>query len=132
MFIYKTLGCKFAVKAISKFKFKIYNLKPAIKYKHVFFDLDHTLWDFDTNAKETMGELYNIFNLDDIVKKSFDDFFASYLHHNAILWERYHKGFITTEDLKWKRMQRTLLDFKIGDGEMKWEEFLQLSAFDLF
>ncbi len=62
-----------------------------------------------------MAELYNIFNLDDVVKKPFDDFFATYLHHNAILWERYHQGFITTEDLKWKRMQRTLLDFKIGD-----------------
>ena len=35
--------------------------------------------------------------------------------HNAILWDRYHKGFISSEDLKWKRMWRTLLDFKIGD-----------------
>ena len=32
-------------------------------YKHLFFDLDHTLWDFDANAKESLLELYDFFNL---------------------------------------------------------------------
>ncbi len=50
-----------------------------------------------------------------MVISSFDDFYTTYLHHNAIIWDRYHKGFITADELKWKRMQRTLLDFKIGD-----------------
>ena len=31
------------------------------------------------------------------------------------MWDRYNKGFITSEELKWRRMWRTLLDFKIGD-----------------
>lgn len=53
--------------------------------------------------------------MQDIVISPFDKFYTTYLHHNAIIWDRYHKGFITAEDLKWKRMQRTLLDFKIGD-----------------
>jgi putative hydrolase of the HAD superfamily len=48
----------------------------------------------------------------------FTDFHRQYMHHNAILWERYHKGFITTDELKWKRMWRTLLDFKIGDEKL--------------
>ena len=99
------------------------------KYRHLFFDLDHTLWDFDTNAKETMAEVYELFNLKDIVLSPFDDFFSIYLHHNAILWDRYHKGFITTEDLKWKRMQRTLLDFKIGNDALAKEmgiKFLEI------
>lgn len=86
-----------------------------MKYRHLFFDLDHTLWDFDTNAKVTLAELYEHFKLQEIVLSPFDDFYKTYLHHNAILWDRYHKGFITTEDLKWKRMWRTLVDFKIGD-----------------
>ena len=28
------------------------------KYKHLFFDLDHTLWDFEANSRQTLEELY--------------------------------------------------------------------------
>jgi putative hydrolase of the HAD superfamily len=84
-------------------------------YKHLFFDLDHTLWDFDKNAKTTLTEIYGQFSLDTKVNAAFDDFYQKYLFHNQVLWDRYHKGFITADDLKWKRMWRTLLDFKIAD-----------------
>jgi putative hydrolase of the HAD superfamily len=84
-------------------------------YKHLFFDLDHTLWDFDANAKETLTELYHIFNLREKINTPFEDFYPSYLFHNEVLWDRYHKGLITADELKWKRMWRTLLDFKIAD-----------------
>lgn len=84
-------------------------------YKHIFFDLDHTLWDFDTNAKSTLSELFIEFELHLKVTPVFDDFYKKYLHHNEILWERYQKGFISADELKWRRMWRTLLDFKIGD-----------------
>jgi putative hydrolase of the HAD superfamily len=49
---------------------------------------------------------------------SFDTFCSHYLHHNTILWDRYHNGYISAEDLKWKRMWRTLLEFKIGDEKL--------------
>ena len=83
-------------------------------YKHLFFDLDHTLWDFDTNAKSTLTDLYSK-GLGERVKADFNDFYEKYLFHNAHLWSRYEKGFIGVEELKWKRMWRTLLDFKIAD-----------------
>ena len=86
-----------------------------MKYKHLFFDLDHTLWDFDANAKVTLTEIYSLFELDTRGILVFDDFYRHYLHHNEILWDRYHKGFINSEELKWRRMWRTLLEFKIGD-----------------
>ncbi|MEO6540388.1 MAG: YjjG family noncanonical pyrimidine nucleotidase [Ferruginibacter sp.] len=85
------------------------------QYKHLFFDLDHTLWDFDANAKETLAELYAIFDLNNRINTAFEDFFPKYLFHNEVLWDRYHKGLITSEDLKWKRMWRTMLDFKIAN-----------------
>jgi HAD superfamily (subfamily IA) hydrolase, TIGR02254 len=85
------------------------------QYKHLFFDLDHTLWDFDANAKETLAELYSIFDLNNRIKIDFEDFYPKYLFHNEVLWDRYHKGLISSEDLKWKRMWRTMLDFKIAD-----------------
>jgi putative hydrolase of the HAD superfamily len=84
-------------------------------YRHIFFDLDHTLWDFDTNARDTLTDIYAEFEMTSSVNAPFDDFYIRYLHHNQLLWNRYHNGFISAEDLKWKRMWRTLLDFKIGD-----------------
>ena len=84
-------------------------------YKHLFFDLDHTLWDFDTNAKSTLNEIYTEFELHVKVTPVFDDFYKTYIYHNEILWDRYQKGFISADELKWKRMWRTLLDFKIGN-----------------
>lgn len=87
-------------------------------YKHLFFDLDHTLWDFDTNAKNTLSEIYAEFELHEKVTPAFDDFYTRYIYHNEILWDRYQKGTITADELKWKRMWRTLLDFKIGDEKL--------------
>lgn len=87
-------------------------------YKHLFFDLDHTLWDFDTNAKHTMSDVFSEFDLHKKVTPEFQAFYEKYLYHNKILWERYQKGFISTEELKWKRMWRTLLDFKVGDENL--------------
>ena len=84
-------------------------------YKHLFFDLDHTLWDFDTNAKSSLTEIYAEFGLHATVTPEFEDFYKQYIYHNEILWDRYQKGFISADELKWKRMWRTLLDFKIGD-----------------
>jgi putative hydrolase of the HAD superfamily len=88
------------------------------KYQHLFFDLDHTLWDFDSNAKTTLIRIFGQYGLDLKVKAAFDDFYQKYLFHNQELWERYHKGLISAEDLKWKRMWRTLLDFKIADESL--------------
>jgi putative hydrolase of the HAD superfamily len=84
-------------------------------YKHLFFDLDHTLWDFDTNARHSLTDIYTEFEMEKKVTVPFDQFYKKYLHHNEILWNRYHNGFISADELKWKRMWRTLLDFKIGD-----------------
>jgi putative hydrolase of the HAD superfamily len=99
------------------------------RYKHLFFDLDHTLWDFDANAKESLAELYAIFSLLERIKTPFEDFYPKYLFHNEILWDRYHKGLITADELKWKRMWRTMLDFKIADEPLARElsaKFLEI------
>jgi len=100
-----------------------------MKYKHLFFDLDHTLWDFDANAHETLVELYALFQLESKGVIPFEDFYKLYKIHNEILWDRFHKGFITAEELKWKRMWRTLMEFKIGDevlAKQMSEKFLEI------
>lgn len=89
-----------------------------MKYRHIFFDLDHTLWDFDANAMETLADVYKELDLLSAGINDFDLFCKHYLHHNAILWDRYHHGYISADDLKWKRMWRTLLEFKNGSEEL--------------
>ena len=44
------------------------------EYKHLFFDLDHTLWDFETNAKISLTELYQEFSLHEKLNSDFEDF----------------------------------------------------------
>ncbi len=87
-------------------------------YKHLFFDLDHTLWDFETNSKEVLHELFITYRLPEMVTEDFDGFFTAYSFHNKRLWDRYHHGFIKQDELKWKRMWHALLEFKIGDEKL--------------
>jgi putative hydrolase of the HAD superfamily len=87
----------------------------AKKYHHIFFDLDHTLWDFDSNSEATLLDLYHELQLAEKTSVSFDDFHKTYHHHNAIYWDRFRKGQINRDELRWKRMWRTLVDYKIND-----------------
>jgi putative hydrolase of the HAD superfamily len=89
-----------------------------MKYKHIFFDLDHTLWDFETNASLVLQQLYNIHQLENRGVPSFDEFHRTYSVHNDKLWDRFRKGYITRNDLRTKRFRLTLLDFKIGDEKL--------------
>ena len=86
-----------------------------MQYKHLFFDLDHTLWDFEANSRQTLEEMYHKLLLKERGVHHFDDFFSRYIVHNDKLWERYRNGYIKVDELRWKRMWLTLLDFKIGD-----------------
>ncbi|NCI47671.1 YjjG family noncanonical pyrimidine nucleotidase [Sediminibacterium soli] len=86
-----------------------------MKYRHLFFDLDHTLWDFETNAKETLATLYEQNALNEKGIGDFGAFFERYSHHNERLWDRYTKGFIKQDELRWKRMWLAMLDFKLAD-----------------
>jgi len=85
------------------------------KYKHLFFDLDHTLWDFEANARATLETLYEDLGLEAIGVDDFELFYKNYLIYNDMLWERYRKGLIKQEELRIKRMRLALLDFKIAD-----------------
>lgn len=86
-----------------------------MKYKHLFFDLDHTLWDFEANARATLETLYSDLQLASRGVNDFDLFYRNYLAHNDKLWERYRKGYIRQDELRVKRMWLSLLDFKIAD-----------------
>jgi putative hydrolase of the HAD superfamily len=100
-----------------------------MKYQQLFFDLDHTLWDFDANARATLEQLHIDLKLVDKGVHDFEKFHRNYLQHNEKLWARYRNGYIKQEELRLKRMWLTLLDFHIADEELTRqlsELFLQL------
>lgn len=100
-----------------------------MQYRHLFFDLDHTLWDFESNARVTLASLYEDLQLQAKGIHDFDLFYKNYLVHNENLWERYRKGLIKQDELRVKRMRLSLLDFKIGDdvlAEKMSVQFLEL------
>lgn len=74
------------------------------KYTHIFFDLDNTLWDFNTNSRYAMESAFNILNLE---KKGIDFsvFFETYEKHNHQLWDLYRKKEVIKKDLIRLRFQ---------------------------
>jgi putative hydrolase of the HAD superfamily len=100
------------------------------KYKHVFFDLDRTLWDFDSNSLATFKDLYNIYNIDKILHADFLSFYNSYKKHNSLLWEKYRKAEIKKEYLSLHRFIFTLNDYGCNDNILALkmsEDYLRLS-----
>ena len=89
-----------------------------MKYRHLFFDLDHTLWDFNENARLTLGELYGELELEKAGVDNFEHFLKVYLDHNEQLWEKYRNGILKAEELRWKRMWNTLADFGIYNEDL--------------
>lgn len=85
------------------------------KYTHLFFDLDHTLWDFEKNSVATLETLYQEANLAAKGIEDFTDFNIVYHEINDKLWDRFRKGFLSRQDLRWKRMFQTLVHYKIND-----------------
>jgi putative hydrolase of the HAD superfamily len=89
-----------------------------MKYRHLFFDLDHTLWDFNENARLTLSDLYDELELQKAGVGNFEDFLKVYLAHNEQLWEKYRNGMLKAEELRWKRMWNTLSDFGIYNDDL--------------
>ena len=88
-------------------------MTSPIKYRNIFFDLDHTIWDFDKNAEETLYELYNIYDLSAIGMPSAAIFIETYTRNNHRLWAEYHTGKITKDELRDTRFKRTFVELGI-------------------
>lgn len=84
-------------------------------YTDLFFDLDHTLWDFDANARETLLELYDTYRLTELGIDSAEKFIEVYTDHNHRLWRDYHNGLISKEQLRSSRFRLTFEHFELPE-----------------
>jgi len=98
------------------------------KYKHIFFDLDHTLWDFERNAEETKREMFEELRLKERGISSYDTFREEYVIINQALWALYREDKIEKDDLNFRRFHDTLCVFGIDDrilGEEMAKAFIE-------
>jgi putative hydrolase of the HAD superfamily len=82
------------------------------KYTHLFFDLDNTLWDFDTNSRSALHNTFMHYQLDRQCA-SFSMFFETYTRINIFLWDEYKKGKLIKKELVQQRFQLTFDELKI-------------------
>lgn len=89
-----------------------------MSYKHIkyiFFDLDHTLWDFESSSVHTLQKMFEHFNLEQLGIPQFRHFIDAYHIHNERLWELYRSGNLRKEVLRGLRFWETLNDFHVAD-----------------
>ena len=89
-----------------------------MKYKHIFFDLDRTLWDFEQNSNETLLELCNKYNIASRGISDHNEFITKYKIHNEHLWALYRENKISQKKLRSQRFYNTLLDYGIDDFKL--------------
>lgn len=87
------------------------------KYKCVLFDLDHTLWDYELNSRDTLFELFEQYKLSSrgIGDEAFVNVFRDV---NNSLWELYDKGLIDSEVIRKERFARILAAFDVTDEKL--------------
>ncbi len=86
-----------------------------MKYRCLLFDLDHTLWDFETNSAETLEELFYAHRLTEAGVASFAQFYDAFVIENTRLWELYDLGKIHRDVIRLERFKTILHSLGIDD-----------------
>ncbi|MFB6343956.1 YjjG family noncanonical pyrimidine nucleotidase [Saccharicrinis sp. FJH62] len=105
-------------------------MKLTKKYKHLFFDLDNTLFDFDACALMSLKECFDKHQLSKWFS-NFDEFFAAYSEINIRLWNEYKVNKLKKDDVKYGRFRETLAVKNIRDEDLTTslaEDFLQFCS----
>lgn len=79
-----------------------------MKYNYItdiFFDLDHTLWDFDKNSELAFDKIFKINKIDIELTK----FLEVYVPANLRYWKLFRENKIDKETLRFKRLNEVFL-----------------------
>lgn len=80
------------------------------EYKHLFFDLDGTLWDFDSNARNALLILFESYSARMEPAVDFELFLSRYQYHNEQAWALYRKGQMEKNTLRTVRFVKAFAD----------------------
>ncbi|MBX7125562.1 MAG: YjjG family noncanonical pyrimidine nucleotidase [Cyclobacteriaceae bacterium] len=93
------------------------------RYRALLFDLDHTLWDYETNSAETLTEIYHRHQLQNLGAGTLREFLETFTRVNNELWKQYDSGAIGREVIRFERFHHILKSIDIDNYELS----LQLS-----
>lgn len=84
-----------------------------MQIKHIFFDLDHTLWDFETNSSKTFALIFERNELD----LNFNDFIEVYKPINHKYWKLFREDKVSKKELRYFRLKEAFdaINFKASD-----------------
>ena len=84
-----------------------------LNVKHIFFDLDHTLWDFDKNSALSFQQIFE----EEHIEIDYETFIKAYSPVNFKYWKLYREEKISKEDLRYSRLKDTfeILNYTVED-----------------
>ncbi len=85
--------------------------------KHLFFDFDDTLWDFQKNSTVVLNELFYEFDLESRLQVGLNEFLSAYKKTNLAFWSLYYKGQINKQYLRNHRFNETFKLFGYDNYE---------------
>ena len=89
------------------------------KIKHLFFDLDRTIWDYEFNCNEVLQDIFSNFIKNNLTKNiSSNEFINAFHQENRILWSLFTENKIDKDYLRKNRFYKTLLSFQIDDEQL--------------
>ena len=85
-----------------------------MEIQHVFFDLDHTLWDFEKNSDLAFKKVFDKQN----ITIDLNSFLEVYKPLNLQYWKLYREEKVTKEELRYKRLKNTFdaVNYRISDN----------------
>lgn len=86
-------------------------------YKHLLIDLDNTIWDFETNSKKALEEVFHTHKLHQSFD-GFEHFHNMYALRNHQLWAAYSNKQINKKTLNYERFNYPLLQVGISNPEL--------------
>ncbi|NNC94574.1 MAG: noncanonical pyrimidine nucleotidase, YjjG family [Chitinophagales bacterium] len=98
------------------------------KYKHIFFDLDHTLWDHDLNTREALFEIYDEHKIESF-NVHVEEFIDRYIIINRKFWKKYRNYKVSKENLRKNRFKNTFTSLNIRFEEEVYDQ-ISLSYID--
>lgn len=81
---------------------------------HIFFDLDHTLWDFDKNSGLAYAKIFEKHS----IQADLATFLSIYEPINFQYWKWYREDRVTKKQLRYGRLKKTfeILKMKVNDS----------------
>jgi len=107
-------------------------LEKIAGIKHIFFDLDRTLWDFEKNSETVLAQLVDIYGLESKCGVTKTEIIDKYREVNRELWQQYGRKEIDKEQLRSSRFTKTLAHFDnhfLGCGLQLEKDYIERSPY---